>query len=101
VSSAHSRRSVLPPEISESAMSPHLVSYTCGLVRRMSNNHGQANHQRGCRYVASFRALYEAGLYVALSRRGIERIEVSGAVHEPNHGHQRQRRHKTRVSLAR
>jgi hypothetical protein len=33
------------------------------------------------------RALYEAGLCVALNRRGIERIEVSSAVHKPNGGH--------------
>jgi hypothetical protein len=36
--------------------------------------------------IGSPRAIYEAGLCVALERR-IERAEVSSTVHEPNSGH--------------
>src|SRR5262245_6549176 len=39
--------------------------------------------------IDSRRAIYEAVFRVALKRRGIERAEVSSAVHEPNGGHRR------------
>ena len=41
----------------------------------------------GC--IDSRRTLYESGLCVTLERRGMERAEISSAVHEPNSGYRR------------